>query len=74
VSIINDAYYEIIVSAGIFNHDDLIGIRDRTLLHPEKWEQAHRDFAEMWKALGTYGKAAFYEEMLDNLPSTVKPN
>jgi hypothetical protein len=43
-------------------------------LDPERRKEVHEMYSEMWKALEDTGLGAFFEDLLNNLPPTDKPN
>jgi hypothetical protein len=74
MSIINDAYWDLIAHTGIASHDDLKRLANQALDDPDKRKQAHEQFAEMWAALEKCGTDVWYEELLKDLPPSGKPN
>jgi len=74
LSITNDVYWEILIGKAVVTHDALMKIRDEALLDPGRRERTRQDFSDMWKTLDDVGTSAFFEEMLNSLPPTDKPN
>jgi hypothetical protein len=74
MSIENEVCSDLIINVGIVSLDELKRAVNRALADPEKRKEARKQFAEMWVALDQFGTAAFYEELLRDLPPSGKPS
>jgi hypothetical protein len=74
MAIENEVYSDLIINATLVSLDELKRLVNLALADPEKRKQIHGQFAEMWAALDQDGIAAFYEELLRDLPPSGKPS
>ena len=73
ISIESDACREVALAHGATFYE-IDEVKKAALLDPEIRKQAREDYKEMWKALEVSGEAAFFEDLLQSLPTPEKPN
>lgn len=75
LAIENRFYFDLILSKNLNpSSDSLKEALARALADPVLRSEVHQQYAEMWKALEEAGTDAVFEDMLERLPPTDKPN
>ncbi|MGC2695360.1 MAG: hypothetical protein WA738_06170 [Candidatus Angelobacter sp.] len=74
LSIENSVYFDLILEARIISYEELKETAAKALLDPERRAEAHQNYSDMWKAVDEASSGAAFEEMLNSLPPTDKPN
>ena len=69
-----EAYKELILLSCVASPEALQTIADTALADPKIRKQTREQFAEMWEALEKFGMSAWFEEQLNKLPPSGKPN
>ena len=70
----NMVYFDAILETGTISHLDLKQKVAEALRDPKRREEAHKMYSEMWEAADKAGAKAVFEDLLNNLPATEKPN
>ncbi|MES2391616.1 MAG: hypothetical protein V4555_08250 [Acidobacteriota bacterium] len=73
ISIESDACWNVALAHGATFYE-LQEAKQAALLDPQIRKQAREDYSAMWKALEASGEAAFFEDLLQSLPTPEKPN
>lgn len=74
LAIENQVYFDAILESGSINLPNLEERVNEAQVDPEKRKQVHQMYSEMWKVVEDTGTAAFFEDLLKDLPPTDKPN
>lgn len=74
LSIENSVYFDAILESRTISLPALREKVAQAQLDPGKRKEARQAFSGMWKAIEDSGSAAVFENLLDNLPPTGKPN
>jgi len=74
LSIQNDLYKKLLVETGVVNLEGLEKLEAAALADSVLRLQAHQKFSSMWETVEMVGTDALFQELLDELPPTDKPN
>jgi hypothetical protein len=74
LSIENSVCFDAILETGKINLPTLEQRVAEAQLDPAKRQEARQAFSGMWKAIEDSGTVAVFEDLLNNLPPTDKPN
>lgn len=74
LAIENFVYFDAILESGTINIPTLQERVARAQQDPQRGNEVHQMYSEMWKAVEETGKDAFFEDLLKDLPPTDKPN
>lgn len=70
----NFVYWQIILESHIISPDELKRLVEEALQDPQKRDEVHCMYSEMWQTLEKTGTDAFFEDLLRELSPTDKPN
>ena len=74
LSIENSVYFDAIIESGTISPLKLKEQVVEAQQNSVKREETRQRFSQMWEALQDSGTAAVFEDLLNNLPPTGKPN